>query len=246
MTSIRQLGACLGFSGAFSIVRHFFGYASPPPWPDAPLQSHLPRSLSLLNQAKRIQQPYFNLNLVRVGTDDEDLLTPWDEQNVDCAVQLARNVYAHIGVGIGRVDRWWYIPRSANTGYDVIDDDCEADELIDAYDLPDNGIKVFFVTAWYSDDVVGRTDGDEDGSVVLLQKENFVGTGRTLAHELGHMFGLGHENDNRYNLMCQGGTARKAFDPVLPADQAIPTTTHFYDWQGEDVRDDDEWVRGAC
>ena len=85
------------------------------------------------------------------------------------------------------------MPISDGTGYDVIDDDCEADELIDAYDLPADGFKVFFVTAWpcssSSSCTVGRTDGDGDGSVVLLQTD-WVATGRAFAHELGHVLVL--------------------------------------------------------
>jgi hypothetical protein len=240
MASLRQLAACLGLLPTFSVVRDFFGYASPPPWANAPAQPNLPQSLSLLTQVKRIRQPHFNLNLIRVGTLDDGVLDPVDEENVDCAVQLARNIYAAIGVGIGRVDRWWYIPRSWETGYDVINDDCEADELIDAYDLPENGIKVFFVTEWYGD-TVGRTDGDEDGSVVLLRPKNWLGTGRTLAHELGHMFGLGHENDNTSNLMAQSGNLSDA-EKANP----IPATTGFYTRQVEDVKEDEEWIREAC
>jgi hypothetical protein len=256
MTSVRQLAACLGLPKTFRIVHDFFGYASPPPWPNAPGQMNLPKSLSLRKQAKLVQRPHFNLHIVRVGTNDQGRFPqPVHEQQVDCAVQLARNIYAEIAVGIAKVDRWWCIPLSDATGYDVIDDDCEADELIDAYDLPEDGIIVFFVPAWqYTDPdsrTVGRTDGDDDGSVVLLQENNFVGTGRALAHELGHMFHFGHENNDPLNLMCQGGTAKTVLG--LKDDYVIPATTHFYDWQAEAVRQTRttnpgivEWVYDAC
>ena len=246
MASIRELGACLGLPGTFTILGDFFGYASAPPWLTAPSQKHLPASLSVLEQVRRIQQPYFNLYLVRVGVNPGDLfLEPEEEENVDCAVQLTRDIYAQIGVGIGRVDRWWYIPYGSK--YDVIDDDCEADELIDAYDLPDDGIKVFFVTAWLGN-TVGRTDGDKDGSAVLLRSRGpgstFILAARTLAHEMGHMFGLGHQNDDASNLMCQGGHVTELSN--LKTADFIPAATHFYDWQGDDVREDEDWLRGPC
>jgi hypothetical protein len=208
----------------------------------------------VLNQARLVRKPHFNLNIVRVGTTDQGLFPQSvHEEEVDAAVHLARRVYAGIGVGIGKVKRWWYIPTSDGTGYDVIDDDCEADELIDAYDLPDDGIKVFFVTAWPCSNpnscTVGRTDGDGDGSVVYLQPGDFVGTGRALAHEIGHMFGFDHENDDGNNLMCQGGTAKNLLG-ITDDNDLIPDTTGFYDWQAAAVRRDqgtyNPWTYGAC
>jgi hypothetical protein len=242
VASIRQLGACLGLPERFSIVRHFFGYATPPPWPTS--QTNVPKSISLLTQAKLVRQPHFNLHLIRVGTNDQGDYPQANEDEVDAAVQLARRVFAEINVGIGRVKRWWYVALSEGTGYEVIDDDCEADDLIDAYDLPSDGIKVYFVLAWLpcfppglppvpgsTGCTVGRTDGDKDGSVVLLQPSaNFVATGRTLAHELGHVLGFGHENGDPNNLMCQGGTAKNGLG-ITNDDNLIPATTGFYDWQ---------------
>jgi hypothetical protein len=234
MASLLQVAACIGLSGEFSIVRDFFGYASGPPWSLAPSQDNLPQNLSLLKQMKLVRQPHFNLHLIRVGTTDRGLFPQAiSEQQVDASVALARRVYSEIEVGIGKVNRWWFVPISDGTGYD----DCEADELIDAYDLPADGIKVFFVTAWpcssSSSCTVGRTDGDDDGSVVLLQT-SWVATGRSLAHELGHVFGFGHENGDPNNLMCQGGTAKKALG--ITSDEMIPATTGFYDWQAGALR----------
>ena len=170
--------------------------------------------------------------------DYGQFLEPEHEQQVDAAVQLARRVFAEIDVGIGKVTRRWVVARSEGTGFDVINDDCEADALIDAYDLPSDGIKVFFVTDWpcasATSCTVGRTDGDKDGSVVLLMDGDYVGTGRALAHELGHVLGFGHENNDPANLMCQGGTAKQALG--ITNDQMIPATTGFYDWQVEAIR----------
>jgi len=86
------------------------------------------------------------------------------------------------------------------TSYETINDDCEAEDLVDEYTVPNNGVDCFFVPVY-----VGSTAGitPDDGVVVESREGNFLGTGRTMAHELGHYFGLGHENDKPNNLMCQ-------------------------------------------
>lgn len=211
MASLRAFASCIGCPPNFSVVRNFFGYASAPPWNLAPSgqQASLPQSLSLLEQIKRLKQKHFHLDVIRVGTGPSGLLSPTDEQNLDCAVQMAREIYAAIGVGIGRVDRWWLIPLSDNTGYDVIDSDSEAEDMIDEYDAPGGGIDVFLVQAW-AGDTVGTTPSKGDGVAVESRETDFLGTARTFSHELGHYFGLGHENDKPNNLMCQTKNANKA------------------------------------
>jgi len=207
MTSLRAFAtSCIGCPANFSVVRDFFGYASGPPWKLAKTQAGLPQSLSILEQIKRLKQKHFHLDVIRVGTDSNGLLSPKDEQNLDCAVQMAREIYGAIGVGIGRVKRWWRIPLSDNTGFDVIDDDCEAADLIDEFDAPGDGIDVFLVLAW-AGDTLGTTPTKGDGVAVESREDDFYGTGRTFSHELGHYFGLDHENDTPNNLMCQTGKA---------------------------------------
>lgn len=35
----------------------------------------------------------------------------------------------------------------------------------------------------------------------------------TIAHEMGHVFGLDHNNDNQYSVMCQWNYGRKVYKP---------------------------------
>lgn len=235
MASLKALAACIGVTGDFRVVRNFFGYASAPPWSLAPSsqQASLPQSLSLLTQMKRLQQTHFHLDCVRVGTDSSDLLAPVDEQNLDCAVQMARDIYGAAGIGIGRYDRWWLIAMADGTGYDVIDDDCEASDLVDEYDAPGGGVDVFFVQA-YAGSTVGLTPAKGDGVVVESRETDFLGTARTFSHELGHFFSLGHENGSPNNLMCQTTFANP-----------MPGSTQLNSGQISDVKDADEMV-GAC
>jgi hypothetical protein len=235
MASLRAFASCIGCPSKFSIVGNFFGYASGPPWNLAPSgqQASLPQSLSVLKQMKRLKQEHFHLDVVRVGTDSNGLLSPTDEQNLDCAVQMAREIYGAISVGIGRVDRWWMIPLSDNTGFDVIDDDCEAEDLIDDFDAPGGGIDVFLVLSW-AGSTLGLTPAKGDGVAVESRENNFLGTARTFSHELGHYFGLGHKNDKPNNLMCQTSKANP-----------MPGSTQLNSDQTNDVKDSDD-MHPAC
>lgn len=235
VASLRAAAGCIGITGGFRVVRDFFGYASPPPWSQAPSgqQASLPQTLSLLTQVKRLKQKHFNLDCVRVGTDATNLLPAVDEENLDCAVQMARDIYGAVGIGIGRYLRWWMIPLSDNTGYEVIDDDSEASDLVDEYNAPGGGVDVFFVQA-YAGSTVGIHPAKGDGVVVESRENDFLGTARTFSHELGHYFSLGHENDKPNNLMCQ----TKYANPM-------PGSTQLTSGQVSDVRDEDD-MRDAC
>ncbi len=204
MVWLRDLAKCLGLAGTFSVVGDFFGYASAPPWNLAPSQTNpnLPQSVSLLTQMRRVRQYHFHLNIVRVGTNANGFLPQVDEQNVDCAVHVTRDIFAAAGIGIGRVQRGWHIELSENTGYDVIGDDCEAEDLVDEYSVANDGIDCFLVPL-YDGDVGGYAPSGGDGVVVESREGDFFGTARTMAHELGHYLGLGHENGDPNNLMCQ-------------------------------------------
>jgi len=234
MASLRQLAACIGLDQTnFKVVGDFFGYASPPPWDQAPSQDNLPQSLSLLTQMKRLRQKHFHLNLIRVGASDDGLLPAVDEQNVDCAVQIIRGIYAAFGIGIGRVERGWFIPASDNTGYDVIDDDGEASDLVYDFSFDNNGIDCFFVPV-YVGTTVGFTPAKGDGVVVELRENDYLGTARTLGHELGHYFGLGHQNDKPNNLMCQTSKANP-----------MPGSVQLSSDQISDIKDEDD-IKSSC
>jgi hypothetical protein len=206
VASLRELAGCIGLPDNFALVGDFFGYASAPPWNLAPSQNLLPQSLSVLTQAKRLQLTHFHVNVIRVGASEFDgLMNAIDEQNLDCAVQMTRDIYAPFGIGIGRVIRWWMIQ---NTSYETIDDDGEAEDLVDEYTVTNDGVDCFFVPL-YKGGIGGITefDGVVVQSRVKSKEGGFPGTARSMAHEFGHYFGLGHENGSPGNLMCQSTLA---------------------------------------
>lgn len=207
MASIRQIAHCIGLSGRISVIHNFFGYAKAPPWTLASSQSSLPQSLSLLKQMRLLRGRHVHLNVIRVGTDGNGLLSAAEEEAIDCAIQITRNIYAAVHLGIGRVERWWHIPLADDTGYDFIDSDGEAEALVDEYGVDNDGLDVFYVP-FYDGTTLGLYPWKGDGVVVEILTKNFLQTARTTAHELGHFAGLGHENDEPDNLMCQSKFAK--------------------------------------
>lgn len=190
MTSVKDIAKCIGLNGSFSIVRDFYGYLV------------APRPLSLTNQVRLLKVKHIHLNLIRVGSES---LTSADEQRIDAAVQFARDTYATVAIGIGRVQRWDITTANAN-GRDNIDSDDEAGALTEEWSVPNSAHDVFFVRTYAGNtrgrsDVKGSCDKDAKsmtGSVVSIQDPS-VNTGFYLAHEIGHYLGLDMDFDDNHN-----------------------------------------------
>jgi len=211
MASLRSIANCIGISGNFSVVRNFFGYASGV-YGHISLATELngtsanvvkidptaPGQLSLLGQIKLLQGPHVHFDVIRVGIED---ITTTDEQEIDIAVQMTRELYARIGLGVGRVLRWFMTKAEAD-GYTVIDTPCEAFDLLDEWYAPGDGIDIFFVQD-VNFGLAGATPS-KDASGSIIELTGTVTTGIAVAHEVGHYLGLGHTS-TKTNLMLGTG-----------------------------------------
>jgi len=225
MASLKQLARCIGLSGDISIIQDFYGYTRVPTG----------NQLSLLTQARLLKGRHIHLNLIRVGTDPNGWFSDADEQEIDAAVQVTRNTYATVNVGIGRVERHSIATADAN-GRQDIDSDDEAETLTNEWTIPNDALDVFFVLT-YAGGTIGlsRVDGscDKDakgmnGSVVAIEGMGNI-TGLVLAHEVGHYLGLGHIDDDSTNLLFP----------------AVPNGGRLTVDQGNNMGDHC-WIRSAC
>lgn len=229
MASLRQFAACIGISAPFSVPRDFFGLATG----RCPQLAGAPSVLSLRDAIASLRRPHFHINVIKVGSD---LFTPSDLVEVDGAVHKARTIYAQVGVGIGRV-RHFAIPVSMANGLEIIHNGFEAALLTNQWTVHNNGLDVFIVRDYVGDTIglsaePGSCDKDDSsdmtGSVVEISNGPQQ-TARTFAHEMGHYFGLDHENDKPENLMCQSKFASNTTTSVvLSADQGSTIQEHCF------------------
>ena len=216
MVSIKAMAECIGLdvSGEIRIVKDFFGY------------TQAPEPLSLKTQVSRLKnlRKNFHLNCILVGTSDhprnasERQQVERQQQEIDIAVHTLRDIYANYDVGVGRVRQYEITDGDAN-GRSIIDDNDEAKALTEEWTFPGDALDVFFVQSYVGavcglSPYIGSCDknfGRFTGCVIelsLAHGTNFPGiytfqqtTGRILAHEIGHYFGLIDRSDPN-NLMC--------------------------------------------
>jgi hypothetical protein len=196
MISLRTTAQSIGLSGNFSVIRDFFGY-------DA-----APTDLSLHQQIWRLRRHILDLNLIRVGFDalpEDERRTK--EQKIDAAVQFARDLFAVVDLGIGRVQRYAITTAEAE-GLQHLGSGCDAAALTYEWSVPNDAMDVFFVLSYEGEcggDCLGVSaiagscdkdvcaEGDCDcltGSVIDITSHQLMK--QVLPHELGHYLGLDH------------------------------------------------------
>ena len=236
--SLRAFASCIGVSGPFSVLGHFFGFAR---WrlPTDPTGVRV--EVSLKEQIERLRGRHFHLNVIAVGSDQ---FTDADYNEIDYSIFRTRNIYRPVAVGVGRVQHWVVSTADAD-GLDTPTTTGDLEDLTEDWTVPNDGIDLFVPhNMSVSSDggtTLGRSaiDGPCDknakgmtGAVCGLWGSEQ--TARTFAHELGHYLGLSHNHGDacptgttaRNNLMAQSRCAVSTRGSVLLTSS-----------QGDNVRD---------
>lgn len=212
--SVRQIARdCLGVTGDFTLNTHIYGYVFRET--DGSVFGTLgsgdtlpgtgqPTGRSLKRHLETISGEATDLVVILVGHENDFVsgaVSRDDVTKTQYAIQVARDIYAQVSVGIRRVV-WRRIPLAEAGGYVNIADRDEAQNLTDDFSGPGGGIDAFMVQTIGDAGGWSNVDGpcdktskfDLSGAVLELSGSRRF-TGVLLAHEVGHYLGLTHTND---------------------------------------------------
>lgn len=198
MTSIRSLAREeLNLQGRFSVVKDFFDYKYG-------LHSPSPQ-LSLRTQIHRLKNAtaIYNIDVVMVGPTD----TVANKRHFANAIHYTRDIFAPANNTIKRIG--WHGVTYNYAGEDGKFSSDEASDLVKSVSKGQkNSVDVFVIEQFKSSTTEGTFPGSgcwgsrADGVVVdrvdsSNSTKNWTELGWTVAHEIGHFFGLNHrKNDN--------------------------------------------------
>jgi hypothetical protein len=231
MASLRQFAQCIGLGNTFSVLRDFYGFRLGRV-PDDPTGVEI--TLSISQQIKRLQNPHFHLVVTAVGSDN---FTNTVFGALDYSIFKIRNVYAQVGVGVGRVVHRNVLAANAH-GLDVVTEEGELEDITDRFAVDGDSINLLIPASMNvpSDGGVILGKSAIDGPCEEKDDKGLNGSvsgpwsseqmARTVAHEVGHYLGLTHRNDEPDNLMCQSGEANSIRDSIL-----------LDSGQGDDIKD---------
>src|SRR5262245_48152894 len=138
MPSLRQLANCIGLSANFSVLGDFYGFFRgriPPDPTGAAVTLSLNRDLTLL------QGEHFHANMIAVPVDQ---FVDADDIEIDYSILRLRNIYAQIGVGVGRIQHFGISAAQAG-GLATPNDEDDLEELTDDFTVNNNGLDVFLI-----------------------------------------------------------------------------------------------------
>jgi hypothetical protein len=199
---------------------------------DAPTRRSLRRHLETVSG----RSVDFVVFLVGHEPDFSGVVTRSQVAKLQYALQVARDLYAQVDLGIRRVE-WGHIPPSLAGNYADIGSVVEAVALTAVFTGRAGAIDLFFVQTMNV--LVGRSPSpggcDKNDliaftGIVLEATGTAQFAGITVAREAGHYLGLGHEPDET-NLMCGPQLFQERCDPStrmteITSDQGARMKTH--------------------
>lgn len=224
--SLRQACTGLGLLGPVSLCRDVLGYNAGR-LPIAPASRPRP-DFSLSRFMQLLRGPHFHVQLIVAGSD---LVTDNDQIVIDYAVYRLRDIYSTNGIGVGRVSRDLRTAANSNghatvttsaqidsTGHDLTADGAFVPVALPANMnvstmSPDGTVRFTLGKSPIAGPCTPRNRPDMNSAVVDI---NGQGTGRTLAHEVGHYLGASHPAAAANTLMTQTGS--------VPGDAFLATT----------------------
>lgn len=231
MASLKSFTSqCLGVSQPSSVVRDVFS-----------LNRGLQQEVSLKRQMRLARGESFGINAILVCPST---FSSADRDEVEFAIQAARDIYDDVDIGIREVE-YWSVPASDNPSQCTLgdngdDDLVESRQLTNDYTVDNDYLDVFFVRS-----IVGSAAGwsaingpcskepflgfGMSGSVVELTGTPAF-TGVALAHEVGHYLGLDHSTGSSNFMQAAGG-----------AGNTVITTT-----QGDTIKNNPCFVEEVC
>jgi hypothetical protein len=173
------------------------------------------------------QQPFTHrveVNVILVGHDQ---FTAADHTETNSALDIARGVYAKVGIEIREVGRFGITAAQAGANL-TVDSLAEARDLTDDWTVDNGAADVFVVRVMNGADgwsaVNGPCDKDAKGSMtgsVVSLNGDAANSGNTFAHELGHYLGLNHIPDSG-NFIGNNGSSN--------------SFTGIHAWQGDAMK----------
>ena len=213
MLSVKQAFSCIGRPANSSVVAGLFGYGV------------IPKPLSLRTQLELLGGPHYHVNVIEVAPED---FPSWARRQICYSLQFTRDVYAKVGIGIGRID-WFSVSRAQAGTKAVIDSGSEASDLTADWTVPNDGLDLFVVRLINGSDGWSPKSGHCNknapwhmtGSVVEIYqgRDNYAGNG--FAHEMGHYLGLDHISDD--GNFIGGDGSSNSWSGIL-------------DWQGNEMK----------